>query len=70
VPQDDVPPTITDLAAMLQQAGYARHSGKDSHRKFVHPTAKVKIVISGSAGADAKHYQVRAVAQALEAAQS
>jgi predicted RNA binding protein YcfA (HicA-like mRNA interferase family) len=55
---------------MLEQAGYERHSRKESHRKFVHPTSKVKIVLSGPAGADAKHYQVRAVAQALEDAKS
>jgi predicted RNA binding protein YcfA (HicA-like mRNA interferase family) len=70
LPEEDVPPKIRDLIAMLEQAGYERHSGKGSHRKFVHPTSKVKIVLSGPAGADAKHYQVRAVAQALEDAKS
>jgi predicted RNA binding protein YcfA (HicA-like mRNA interferase family) len=68
LPEEDVPPKIRDLVAMLEQAGYERHSGKGSHRKFVHP--KVKIVLSGPAGTDAKHYQVRAVAQALEDAKS
>jgi len=61
-----VPPKLRELMAALEQAGYERHSGKGSHRKFVHPESKVKIVLSGPAGADAKRYQIRAVAQALE----
>jgi predicted RNA binding protein YcfA (HicA-like mRNA interferase family) len=40
--------------------------GKGSHRNFVHPKVARPITISGKAGDDAKHYQVRAVQLVIE----
>jgi predicted RNA binding protein YcfA (HicA-like mRNA interferase family) len=48
-----VPPKVRELVAMLEQAGYERHSAKGSHRKFVHPRFREKIILSGPLGADA-----------------
>jgi predicted RNA binding protein YcfA (HicA-like mRNA interferase family) len=60
-----MPPKIRDLIAELERAGFVNRSGKGSHRNFVHPDVTCPITISGKPGDDAKHYQVRAVRQAL-----
>ena len=51
---------------MLEKAGFTNRGGKGSHRNFVHPKLDRPITISGSAGDDAKQYQIRAVNTALE----
>jgi len=65
-----LPPKIRELISELQKAGFTDRGGKGSHRNFVHPKATKPITISGSAGDDAKHYQVRAVRRAIEESKS
>jgi predicted RNA binding protein YcfA (HicA-like mRNA interferase family) len=61
-----MPPKIRDLILELERAGFKDRGGKGSHRNFVHPKLQRPITISGQTGDDAKLYQVRAVAQAIE----
>ena len=49
----------------LERAGFVDRGGSGSHRNFRHPRG-AKITLSGDAGDDAKHYQERAVASAIE----
>ena len=49
----------------LTAAGFENRGGKGSHRNFRHPRG-VNITISGRAGNDAKHYQIRDVRRAME----
>jgi predicted RNA binding protein YcfA (HicA-like mRNA interferase family) len=65
-----VPLKIRDLLADLERAGFINRGGKGSHRNFVHPKVARPVTISGAAGDDAKHYQVRAVRRAIEESQS
>jgi predicted RNA binding protein YcfA (HicA-like mRNA interferase family) len=60
-----MPQKIRDLIAELERAGFVDRGGKGSHRNFVHPLCSRPVTISGSLGADAKHYQARAVRLAL-----
>ena len=62
-----MPPKIRDLVKGLKAAGFADRGGRGSHRNFTHPTG-AKITLSGNAGDDAKPYQLREVAKALEKA--
>ncbi len=55
------------LIADLIRAGFIDRGGKGSHRNFKHPEG-IKITISGNPGDDAKHYQERDVAKAIEEA--
>jgi predicted RNA binding protein YcfA (HicA-like mRNA interferase family) len=61
-----MPPKIRELIADLEDAGFVDRGGKGSHRNFVHPRVARPVTISGKAGQDAKAYQVRAVAKAIE----
>jgi len=61
-----MPRKIRDLISDLQQAGFVDRGGKGSHRKFAHPKVAKPMVISGQVGADAQHYQERAVRKAIE----
>jgi len=61
-----MPPKVRELVRQLEQAGFTDRGGKGSHRNFLHPKVDRPITISGSAGDDAKHYQVRAVNTAIE----
>lgn len=65
-----MPPKIRELINDLQQSGFVDRGGKGSHRNFVHPKLAKPITISGAAGDDAKHYQVRAVRKAIEESRS
>ena len=49
----------------LTKVGFENRGGKGSHRNFRHPKG-VNITISGRAGNDAKHYQIRDVKRAIE----
>lgn len=60
-----MPPKIKDLIAELENAGFRDRGGKGSHRNYVHPDIARPITISGKQNDDAKHYQVRAVIQAI-----
>jgi predicted RNA binding protein YcfA (HicA-like mRNA interferase family) len=59
-----MPPKIRELIASLESAGLRIQGDKDSHRKFRHSSG-ITITISGNAGEDAKHYQIRDVKQAI-----
>nr|WP_222932329.1 type II toxin-antitoxin system HicA family toxin [Allochromatium humboldtianum] len=52
----------------LKCAGFTEivGAGKGSHRKFVHPNYPSVVTVSGHSGDDAKRYQERDVAQAIE----
>ena len=60
-----MPPKIRQLMRELGAAGFENRGGKGSHRNFRHLEG-VNITISGRAGDDAKHYQVRDVKRAIE----
>jgi predicted RNA binding protein YcfA (HicA-like mRNA interferase family) len=63
-----MPPTVRELIARLEQAGFVDRGGKGSHRNFIHPKVTRPVTISGQPGDDAKHYQLRAVELAIEEA--
>lgn len=65
-----MPPKIRDLIAELERAGFEDRGGKGSHRNYVHRSASRPVTISGKLGDDAKHYQIRAVRQALAEVQN
>lgn len=65
-----MPPKVRDLIADLEREGFRDRGGKGSHRNFVHPKVARPVTISGSPGADAKQYQIRAVREALREARS
>ena len=60
-----MPPKIRDLIKELKKFGFVDRGGKGNHRNFRHP-AGLNITISGKAGDDAKHYQVKDVKQAIK----
>jgi predicted RNA binding protein YcfA (HicA-like mRNA interferase family) len=62
-----VPRKIRQLVKDLEKAGFEFLPGKGSHRKFYHPKAGM-IVISGQLGDDARRYQEREVAEAMQKA--
>lgn len=51
----------------LEKVGFVDRGGKGSHRNFKHMKG-IKITISGNPGGDAKRYQERDVAKAVEEA--
>lgn len=61
-----MPPKWRELIAELEKAGFVDRGGKGSHRNFVHPKLSKPVTVSGKAGDDAKHYQVRAIRKAIE----
>jgi predicted RNA binding protein YcfA (HicA-like mRNA interferase family) len=63
-----MPRKIRDLLAALRDAGFEeiRGAGKGSHRKLVHPKYAGAVTVSGKTGDDAKRYQEKQVAQAIE----
>jgi len=63
-----MPQKIRDLLKTLKNAGFKEipGSGKGSHRKLVHPKYPGVVTISGKTGDDAKRYQEKQVAQAIE----
>jgi predicted RNA binding protein YcfA (HicA-like mRNA interferase family) len=66
-----MPKKIRELLKALKDAGFREipGAGKGSHRKLVHTKYPGAVTVSGQLGADAKHYQEREVAQAIEAVQ-
>jgi len=65
-----MPPKVRELISELERAGFVWRGGRGSHRKFEHPALKDPVVVSGSSGADAKPYQVRAVTRAIRESRS
>lgn len=61
-----MPPKIRELINQLEAAGFTNRGGKGSHRNFVHAKVAKPVTISGNPGDDAKQYQQRAVAAAIE----
>lgn len=64
-----MPRKIRELEADRFAAGFIvrRNRGKGDHRQFLHPNvAGVFVYLDGRAGADAKHYQERQVAAAVD----
>jgi predicted RNA binding protein YcfA (HicA-like mRNA interferase family) len=61
-----MPPKIRELVERLERAGFENRGGKGSHRNFVHPLCSRPVTLSGKLGEDAKRYQERAVARALQ----
>jgi len=60
-----MPRKIRELIRDLERAGFFVKGGKGSHRTFKHAEGPV-VVVSGNAGDDAKPYQERNVARAIE----
>ena len=61
-----VPRKIRQLIADLRQAGFEQvKGGKGSHRKFRHAKLQGKILLSGTDGEDALHYQENQVRNAI-----
>jgi len=61
-----MPRKVRELIKDLEVAGFVNRGGKGDHRNFVHPKVAKPVTIAGRAGADAKHYQERAVRLAIE----
>ena len=61
-----MPPKVRDLIGQLKRAGFKEKPGKGSHRNFRHPKVNQQITISGKWSDDAKHYQIKAVINAIE----
>lgn len=63
-----MPQKIRDLLKALKDAGFEEipGAGKGSHRKLVHAKYPGAVTVSGKAGEDAKRYQEKQVAQAIE----
>jgi predicted RNA binding protein YcfA (HicA-like mRNA interferase family) len=61
-----MPRKIRQLIADLEQAGFQPvPGGKGSHLKFRHPRFAGAVILSGKAGDDAQHYQVKQVRHAI-----
>lgn len=65
-----MPRKIRELVRDLERAGFSDRGGKGSHRNFSHPNVARPVTISGNLGADAKQYQERAIARAIEESRS
>lgn len=50
-----MPRKMRELDMELEREDFKRTRAKGSHRKWLHP--KAKVTISGKPGDDAKHYQ-------------
>ena len=62
-----MPRKIRELISDLRAAGFKEIAGgKGSHRKYSHERYPGAITVSGKAGDDAKKYQEKQIAQAIE----
>ncbi|WP_299404864.1 type II toxin-antitoxin system HicA family toxin [Acaryochloris sp. IP29b_bin.148] len=63
-----MPKKIKDLKRLLQKAGFVLlpKRGKGSHSYWIHELLPKPVVLSGKDGGDAKPYQEKRVAEALE----
>ncbi len=66
-----MPQKLRDLLKSLEDAGFKEipGAGKGSHRKLVHTKFTGAVTVSGKPGDDAKQYQEKQVAQAIDEAQ-
>ena len=60
-----MPRKIRELIRDLEQADFVDRGGKGSHRNYEHPKG-TRVTVSGALGDDAKRYQEREVANAIE----
>ena len=60
-----MPLKIRQLIKQLEAAGFCNRSGKGSHRNYLHPKGVI-VTISGNLGDDAKRYQEKEVARAIQ----
>jgi predicted RNA binding protein YcfA (HicA-like mRNA interferase family) len=60
-----VPPKIREPIQSLEGVGFVNRGGKGSHRNFRHANG-IRITVSGKSGDDAKPYQLKVVAKAVE----
>lgn len=63
-----MPQKLRDLIKALRAAGFQElpAGGKGSHRKFTHPKFPGAVTLSGKPGDDAKRYQEKQIADAIE----
>ena len=61
-----MPPKLREIIKELEKAGFLNRGGKGDHRNYVHPKVAKPITISGKAGDDAKHYQIKAAKAVIE----
>jgi len=61
-----MPQKLAKLLTDLAKAGFVCRGGKGSHRNYKHPCG-YQLTISAHRG-DAKHYQERAITEAIESA--
>ncbi|MGM0486779.1 MAG: type II toxin-antitoxin system HicA family toxin [Planctomycetota bacterium] len=65
-----MPGKLRELIQDLSDAGfYEIAGGKGSHRKFTHLRYRAAVTLSGKPGDDAKPYQEKQVARAIEEVQ-
>jgi predicted RNA binding protein YcfA (HicA-like mRNA interferase family) len=62
-----MPRKVRELEADLRKAGFTRQPGKGSHRRWVHHLYLGHVAIASQEGDDAKRYQERQVADAIQA---
>ena len=60
-----MPPKIRELKSRLMAAGFMMRSGKGSHTVWTHAKSPRVVSLSGQDGDDAKPYQEKQVAQAI-----
>lgn len=60
-----MPRKVRELVRDLETAGFVNRGGKGSHRNFEHRKG-ARVTVSGRLGDDAKPYQEREVARAIE----
>ena len=64
-----MPKKIRELKSMLKNAGWIMiEGGKGSHMKWMHPRVARRLTLSGKDGVDAKRYQEKDVARAIQEA--
>jgi predicted RNA binding protein YcfA (HicA-like mRNA interferase family) len=61
-----MPPKIKTLIKKLTENGFVERGGKGSHRNFSHPRCAQTVTISGKLNEDAKKYQEKIVAKAIQ----
>jgi len=66
-----MPQKIRDLLKSLKDAGFTEipGAGKGAHRKLVHSRYPGAVTVSGKLSGDAKKYQEKQVAQAIDLVQ-
>ncbi len=65
-----MPRKVRQLVEDLRHAGFCQiGGGKGSHRKFTHLRYRGAVTLSGKLGDDAKPYQQKQVARAIEEVQ-